>query len=453
MTFPNNFLWSAATSAYQFEGASNIDGKGPSIQDRRKRTGDIDVAMDHYHMYKEDIKLLGELGLKAYRFSIAWSRILPKGTNKVNKKGLLFYQNLINECTKHNIIPVITMYHDDLPYELERNGWHKHSTIDAFVEYAKILFETFKDTYIYWQPINEQNLLTIENIVAQQESLQSTFQQNHHMFLAQAKVVKLFHDLNCKGQIGPAPNIVAIYPKSSSPKDIQAAQDMEQLRNWLYLDVSLFGEYSKQSLQLLKKINALPIFKDGDIETLKNGICDYIAFSNYTSVCVSINNDHSVIDKTGMKYGFNIPNLFKIVPNKHLGMTPFDQEVDPHGTRIILNQVYARYRKPIFIVERGLGKHEHLNIHNKIEDLDRIAYLKLQIIELNKAIEDGVDVIGYCTWSAFDVMSTSNGINKRYGLIYIDCDNDDCKQLQRIPKRSYYWYKSVIESNGEYLDI
>lgn len=453
MRFPDNFLWAASTSAYQFEGATDIDGKGPSIQDMKQRLGDIENAMDHYHRYRDDIKLLRELGLKAYRFSISWSRILPKGRGEINEKGLTFYKNLITECVKNNIVPVITMYHDDLPYELyKQGGWENRLVIDAFVEYVTILLNNFKDTTIYWQPIGEQNLLTIEKIVEQKDSLKSIFQQNHHMFLAQAKTVKLFHDMNCKGNIGPVPNIVAVYPYTSNPEHIMAANDMETLRNWLYLDVSMVGEYSRRSLRLLEKLDARPHFEKEDKEILKKGTCDYIAFSNYTSICVTTNDDNSIIDKTGMKYGFNLPGLFKIIENEHLGYTAFDQEVDPIGTRIILNQVYERYRKPIFIVERGLGKMEELNESNQVEDTDRIEYLKLQILELKKAIDDGVDIIGYCTWSGFDVMSTGNGISKRYGLIYIDRENDDCREMRRIPKRSYYWYKNVIENNGRQLD-
>lgn len=449
MGFKNDFIWSAATSAYQFEGSASEFGKGPSIQDKKEHEGDIEVAMDHYKYYKSDIKLLSEMGLSGYRFSISWSRILPHGVGEVNQEGLRFYRNLIAECEKHKIIPIITMYHDDLPYELLlKGGWSSRDTVDAFYEYAKILFTTFKDSEILWQPINEQNLLVIEKIVEEEMSMKEIYHQNHNMFIAQARTVKLFRDMNCKGRIGPSPNLVAVYPKTSHPKDVMAAQYMDVLRNLMYLDVSMNGEYSKVSLRLLEKINARPTISKEDQKILKQGKCDYISFSNYTSICVTSHDGDDYQDKTGMKYGFNIPGLFKIVENDQLGYTKFHKEVDPLGVQVLLLDIYQRYEKPIFVLERGLGLKEDLDENSVINDDDRIEYLKLQIEVLNKSLSQGIDLIGYCTWSAFDVISTSNGLDKRYGLIYINRDNENIKDLKRVPKKSYYWYKKVIESNG-----
>ncbi|MCF0111924.1 MAG: glycoside hydrolase family 1 protein, partial [Erysipelotrichaceae bacterium] len=371
MQIPEDFLWAVSTSAYQFEGVAREDGKGLSVQDVKENpTGDIVIAMDHYHRYKEDVRLLAELGIHAYRFSISWSRILPNGKGDVNPKGISFYRNLINELKMYNIKPVVTMYHDDLPYELQKNGgWGNRDIVDDFVNYARILFEQFGADVAYFQPICEQNLLTIEQIVKQEKTLRQIFQENHHMFLAQAKVFRLYHDMKLPGKIGPALNVVSVYPYSSDPKDILAQKYMECIRQNMYLDVACYGQYPKTALRLLEKLNACPVFAREDEEILRNGTCDYLSFSTYTSLTVTADSDtHSSFkDYTNMKYGFNIPGLFKIVPNDNLGYTPFEKEVDPIGTRIILKDVYERYRKPILSIQRGYGAAETVN-GGKIND-------------------------------------------------------------------------------------
>lgn len=447
------FLWSASTSAYQFEGAYNEDGKGLSIQDvRNSQNGYFKVAMDHYHHVEEDIKLLSELGLKGYRFSISWSRIFPTGEGTVHPKGIQFYQKIVNECKKYQIQPIATLYHDDLPYELyKKGGWKNRKTIDAFVNYCEVLFQYFGHDIAYWQPICEQNLLTIESITKKEKSLQDIFQENHHMFLAQARVFHLFHEMKLPGKIGPALNLVKVYPATSSSDDFDAVQKMEMLRNQMYLDVAVHGRYPSFALYLLKKLNALPVFEKEDEEILQMGTCDYIGFSNYTSVCVSGELAEDYIDQTGMKYGFNIPGMFKIVKNQHLGYTSFESEVDPVGTRLLLRDLYQQYKMPIFMIQRGYGAKESLNENHEIVDDQRIEYLKLQIEQLRLSIEEGIEILGFCTWSAFDVVSTGNGVNKRYGLIYINRENDDLKNLERIPKKSYDWFKKVIATNGKEL--
>lgn len=245
--FPENFLWGASTSAYQVEGAWNEDGKGPSVIDMRDNypegTTDFKVASDHYHRYKEDIALFAEMGLKAYRFSIAWTRIYPNGTGERNEKGIEFYHHLINELIKYNIEPIVTMYHFDLPYALQKQGgWSNRATIDAFEQYAKTLFECFGDRVKYWLTINEQNMMILHgdaigtidpNLENPKKAL---YQQNHHMFVAQAKAMILCHKMLPDAKIGPAPNIVSIYPASSKPEDILAANNYAAIRNWLYLD-------------------------------------------------------------------------------------------------------------------------------------------------------------------------------------------------------------------------
>ncbi len=252
--FPKNFLWGGSTSAYQIEGAWDKDGKGPSVMDMGKHPDtvtDFKVASNHYDLYKTDVALMAEMGFKAYRFSIAWTRIYPTGTGEINPKGIEFYTNLINELIEKGIEPVVTMYHFDLPYALEeKGGWSNRDTIDAFENYAKTLFTHFGDRVKYWLTINEQNTLILHGkaIGSVDPDLENPekelYQQNHHMLLAQAKAMRLCHEMVTDAKVGPAPNIQLVYPASSKPEDVIAAQNFNSIRNWLYLDMACYGRYN-----------------------------------------------------------------------------------------------------------------------------------------------------------------------------------------------------------------
>ena len=285
--FPDNFLWGASTSAYQVEGASLEDGKGPSCQDVKEvpeGTSDLKVCADHYHRYKEDIALMAEMGFKAYRFSIAWTRILPEGTGEVNPKGIEFYNNLIDECLKYNIEPIVTMFHFDMPAALDQRGsWSNRESVDWFVNFSKILFENFGDRVKYWLTINEQNMLTLVGPVIGTmtipegctNELKEIYQQNHHMLVAQAKAMALCHEMLPDAKIGPAPNISIIYPESCRPEDTIAA-----------LDAYVYGKYNNLVWAWLEEKDACPEFAPGDEEILKNAHPDFIGFNYYnTSVC------------------------------------------------------------------------------------------------------------------------------------------------------------------------
>ncbi|MDU5951128.1 MAG: glycoside hydrolase family 1 protein, partial [Paenibacillus macerans] len=274
--FPENFLWGGSTSAYQFEGAWNEDGKGPSVVDLANHVvgvTDFKVASDHYHRYKEDAALMAEMGFKAYRFSIAWTRIYPEGSGKLNMKGIEFYSSLIDELIKYGIEPIVTMYHFDLPYALEaKGGWSNRETIAAFEQYAKTLFEHFGNRVKYWLTINEQNMLILHpgSIGTLNEQLENPqkelYQQNHHMLVAQAKAMALCHHMLPDAKIGPAPNIGAIYPASSSPEDVLAADNYAAIRNWLYLDMAVFGTYNHIAWSYLLEKGYEPVIADGDME-------------------------------------------------------------------------------------------------------------------------------------------------------------------------------------------
>ncbi|MGJ7910151.1 glycoside hydrolase family 1 protein [Neobacillus sp. LXY-1] len=457
-TFKKDFLWGASTSAYQVEGAYNLDGKGLSIQDVKDipdGISDFKVCSDHYHKFKEDIKLFSELGLKGYRFSIAWTRIFPNGEGEINEKGILFYHNLIDELVKHHITPIVTIYHFDLPYELEKKGgWSNRSTIDAFLNYCKVLFERFGDRVKHWVTINEQNMMILHSgaIGTSVNSQKELYQQNHHLFLAAARATNLCHQLIPDAKIGPAPNISYIYPKTCNPNDIIAAQTCNAIRNWLYLDMAVHGRYNNIAWDFMKKKKIEPAILVGDMEIISSAKPDYIAFNYYSSITVKAYGENIILDDTGdQQIEVGEEGFFMGDDNEYLELSDFGWEIDPLGFRVTLREVSDRYHLPIIITENGIGAYDKVNLDGSIEDDYRIDYLSRHIEQLKLAVSDGVDVIGYCPWSAIDLISTHQGFKKRYGFIYVNREDNQLKDLKRIKKKSFYWYQKVISSNGKEL--
>lgn len=457
--FSEDFLWGASTSAYQVEGGWNEDGKGPSVQDMAEHpenTSDFKISIDHYHHYKEDIKLFAEMGLKAYRFSIAWSRILPKGFGEINHKGIEFYNNLINELLSYNIEPIVTMYHFDLPYSLEKKGgWSNYDIVDLFENYGKILFSNFGDRVKYWLTINEQNIMILNNKavgipnLSTENPQKELYQQNHHMLLAQAKVMKLCHTMCPDAKIGPAPNIAYIYPASSDPEDVLAAQNFSSIRNWLYLDAAVFGRYNNTAWSYMKEKNITPNIKKGDEEILSEAKPDFIAFNYYSTITAS--KKPSFDFNTDQQGATGEQGVYYITSNPNLEKTEFNWEIDPIGFRITLREISDRYNLPLLVSENGLGAFDKLEKGDVVNDDYRIDYLRKHIEQAKLAVTDGVQLIGYCPWSAIDLVSTHQGFKKRYGFIYVNRDEFDLKDLRRIRKKSFYWYKNVIKSNGKIL--
>jgi 6-phospho-beta-glucosidase len=460
--FPENFLWGASTSAYQVEGAYEEDGKGVSVIDKgnhNPKLSDYKVCSDHYHQYKADIALFAEMGFKAYRFSIAWTRIFPEGRGKINQKGIDFYNNLINELLKYNIEPVVTIYHFDLPYTLHQNGgWSNRATIDAFVEYAEILFKNFGDRVKRWLTINEQNIMILHGAVLGIVDTNTAniekqlYQQNHHMLLAQAKVMKLCHTKYKGLMIGPAPNISSIYPATSRPEDVLAANNWSSIRNWLYLDAAVFGCYNHVAWSYLEEKSYAPQIEDGDMQILKGAKPDFIAFNYYATATVkesksSKKEENSFADQQVAKgeAGVYLPEL-----NENLLKTEFGWTIDPVGFRMTLRELNERYHLPLLLTENGLGAFDQL-VDGEVNDSYRIDFLRRHIEQAQLAITDGVNLIGYCPWSAIDLVSTHSGCSKRYGFIYVNRDEFDLKDLKRTKKKSFYWYKKVIENNGRDL--
>ncbi|MFM2482692.1 glycoside hydrolase family 1 protein [Celerinatantimonas sp. YJH-8] len=459
--FPPGFFWGGSTSAYQVEGAWNEDGKGPSVIDMGTRvpnTADFKVTSDHYHHVDEDVALFAELGLKAYRFSIAWTRIIPDGDGEINEKGIAFYNRLIDALIAHNIEPIVTMYHFDLPHALAlKGGWYNRDTIDAFERYARVIFQAFGDRVRYWLTINEQNMMILHgdalgttNSVDTHNPYKSIYQQNHHMLVAQAKAMILCHELLPNAKIGPAPNIVSVYPATSKPEDIIAADNFAAIRNWLYLDMAVYGRYNTIAWNFMQELDCTPVIEPGDMTILKHANPDFVAFNYYSSATVqasvsgedarnSTGDQQIVVGESGVYRGTSNPNLEK---------NEFGWEIDPVGFRSTLRQIYDRYQLPLIVTENGLGAFDKLEADDTVQDPYRIAYLKAHIEQMQLAITDGVEVFGYCPWSAIDLVSTHQGCAKRYGFIYVNRDESDLKDLRRIRKQSFFWYQNLIRTNG-----
>lgn len=459
--FPADFLWGASTSAYQVEGAWNEDGKGPSVQDMKKIAeglSDLTVSVDHYHHMEEDIALLAEMGLKAYRFSVAWTRILPEGRGKVNAAGVNFYHRLIDTCLKYEIMPVVTMFHFDLPYALEqRGGWNNPETIDAFEEFAGVVFREYGDKVPYFLSINEQNVMILHGGVIgtrqeEKDQWKKLYQQNHYMQLAQAKATILCHELAPKAKIGPAPNISPAYPATSSPEDYIAALDAAAIRNWLYLDLAVYGRYNAQAWSYLKKKGYEPEIKDGEMEILKRARPDFIAINYYNTMTVEyVGEEEKVEGECGdQQIAMAEPGFYRQVSNPNLGETKFGWEIDPAGFRTALREVYDRYHLPILISENGIGTYDTLEDDLTVRDQERIEYYRQHIRQMALAMEDGTEIIGYCPWSAIDLISTHQGIKKRYGFIYVNRTDTELLDMKRYKKDSYYWYRELIQNRGRF---
>ena len=478
MGFRKDFLWGGATAANQFEGAWNIDGKGPSCADmctggshtRSKRiTREIEEstfypsheAIDFYHRYKEDIALFAEMGFKVFRFSIGWSRIFPNGDDAMpNEAGLQFYDNVINECLRYGIEPLITISHYEVPFALckKYNGWASREMIDIFSKYCEVIFKRYKGRVKYWLTFNEINSATMPmggflsqgilnegttDFNNQVDIPQLRFQGLHHQFVASAKAVQLAHEIDENYQVGCMILYATTYPYTCKPDDVIEAQKKNRIMNYFCGDVQVRGEYPTYMNRYFKENNIEIKVEDGDEEILKNGCVDFYTFSYYMSVCATM--DEKALQGNG--------NILGGATNPYLKASDWGWQIDPKGLRYSLNEIYDRYQIPMMIVENGLGAYDEKEEDGTINDDYRIEYLKAHIEQMKEAVEDGVDLIGYTPWGCIDLVSASTGeMAKRYGFIYVDKYDDGSGDLSRSKKKSFNWYKQVIASNGENLE-
>ncbi|HIY56921.1 MAG TPA: 6-phospho-beta-glucosidase [Candidatus Tetragenococcus pullicola] len=476
-TFSNNFLWGGAVAAHQVEGAWNEDGKGISTADvmtagangvARKITKGIvpgenypnHEAIDFYHRYKEDIALFAEMGLKAFRTSINWTRIFPNGDeSEPNEAGLQFYDDLFDELLKNGIEPVVTLSHFELPYHLYETygGFRNKKLINFFVHYAKTVMTRYKDKVKYWMTFNEINnqadgqsqLHTWTNsaiLLEEDENHEEViFQAAINELIASAKVVTLGHEINPDFQIGCMMAYVPVYPYSSKPEDQMATLKVMN-RRFFYSDIHARGYIPEYALKDWETKGYRIQITEAEKETLKKGTVDYIGFSYYMSGAVT-----TVENVSGGK----IPDFpqAKWTDNPYVNASDWGWQIDPVGLRYILNVVYERYHLPLFIVENGFGAYDKVETDGTIHDPYRIDYLKAHIEQMKLAVtEDGVDLMGYTPWGIIDLVSFGTGeMEKRYGMIYVDKDNRGHGTLNRSKKDSFAWYQKVIESNGEKL--
>lgn len=469
-----DFLWGGATAANQCEGGYLEGGKGlgtvdviPAGEYRRKVcTGDMDYhllpagtcypsheAVDMYHHWKEDVALMAELGFRCYRFSISWARIFPTGEEITpNEEGLCFYENLIDELLFHHIEPVVTICHFDMPLTLaEKYGsWRSRKVIDAYLKYCEAIFRRFDGKVRYWMTFNEINMLMHMPFIGagirffeRENRKQVLYQAAHHELVASALATKLAHEINPANQIGCMLAGGQYYPYSCKPEDVWSA--MEKNRdNFFFIDVQSRGAYPSYAKKEMERLGIVLEMADGDEQILKDHTVDFVAFSYYSSRLTSA--DPNVGTSTE-------GNVIKSLRNPHLKVSEWGWQIDPLGLRITLNTLYERYQKPLFIVENGLGAADTPDESGEIADDYRIEYLEAHVRAMMDAVElDGVDLIGYTPWGWIDLVSASTGeMRKRYGMVYVDKDDDGNGSLERRRKKSFYWYQQVIATNGECL--
>lgn len=467
MVFPKKFLWGAATAAYQVEGAWNIDGKGVSVWDNFVRipgktfegtTGD--VAADHYHRYKEDVAMMAEMGLKSYRFSIAWARVLPNGYGAVNEQGIEFYSNLIDELLKHDIVPFVTLYHWDLPQALqdEFGGWESRKTIDAFEEYARLCYARFGDRVNHWITFNEPIIFTTFGYITQahppaKNDPHLMYQVSHYVNVAHARAVHAYRETGGKGEIGLSNVNQPAYPYTDSAADKEATWWAESLTfHWFY-DPILKGEYPAEYLAAIEQQYGKLDITAEDMAQLKTAKSDFIGINFYQPQRVAANEGGSARSNdrnsnTGAAGQPSFDGRFRtVLDTDQFEYTRWTWEVCPDALREGMQRIKDRYGDiAIYITENGLGDEDPI-IDGEILDTPRIDYIRRHLQACEQAIADGINLRGYYAWSWIDLLSWLNGYKKQYGFVYVDHKNN----LARKKKQSYFWYQQVIASNGESL--
>ena len=456
MGFPEGFLWGGATAANQIEGAYAEDGKGLSVQDvlpggvvKPASAGPTPdnlklEAIDFYHRYQEDIALFAEMGFKVFRLSIAWSRIFPRGDEaEPNAAGLAFYDRVIDKLLAHNIMPLVTLSHYELPLHLaqEYGGWTNRKLIGFYENFARTVFEHFRGRVQYWLTFNEINSILHFPILAgimKATDKQGLYQAIHHELVASARVTKIAHEVDATNKIGCMILAMPRYPLTPNPDDVWAALDAAH-DDFTFGDVHCRGTYPGYFLRKLRETGIELSITEQDRIDLRNTV-DFVSFSYYMSVC------ESATDTT-----CGPGNLIGGVPNPTLAASQWGWQIDPVGLRIILNEYWDRWQKPLFIVENGLGARDEL-VDGTVADDYRISYMNDHLVQVGEALSDGVEVLGYTSWGCIDLVSMSTAeMSKRYGFIYVDRNDDGSGTLDRYRKKSFYWYKDVIASNGATL--
>ena len=471
--FPEGFYWGGATAANQFEGAWNVDGRGPSVDDHftggtkdKPRTITVDIepdvlypnhdGIDFYHHYEEDIALFAEMGFNMFRMSISWSRIFPNGDDeKPNELGLAFYDRVFDCCRAHGIEPLVTLSHYEMPYHLveKYNGWASRELIGFFEKYCQTVFDRYHDKVRYWLTFNEINCGTMDMGNLFETSMirgfagpaseahttpQERYQALHHQFVASARVVKYAHEHYPQFRMGNMDCFILSYAATCDPKDVLANESEMRRMNWYCSDVQVRGCYPSYAKRYWRENDISLEIEDGDLEDLKEGTIDFYTFSYYMS---SVVGTHDVKQAAGnMTFGG---------VNPYLKSTDWGWQIDPDGLRFALNEIYDRYQIPLMVVENGMGALDKVEEDGSIHDTYRIDYLKSHVRAMREAVDDGVDLKGYTWWGPIDLVSAGTGeMRKRYGFIYVDKHDDGSGTYQRSRKDSFYAYQKIIKSNG-----
>jgi len=477
MKMPDNFLWGGATAANQCEGAYREGGRGLSSVDvipfgpdrmpvargqmkmlacDSEHSYPAHEAIDMYHHFKEDIALFAQMGFKCYRLSVSWTRIFPNGDDETpNEAGIRFYNDLFDECLRNGIEPLVTICHFDTPVALIKKygGWKDRRMVDAYLRYCEVLFRQYGKKVKYWITFNEINMLLHmpfmgAGIVFEEgeNPEQVKYQAAHHELLASAKAVKLAHEIMPDAKVGCMLAAGQFYPYTCAPADVYKAMEHDR-DNYFFIDVQARGTYPVWAVKRMEKAGVRIQTEAGDEDILKAGVVDFVSLSYYCSRCIS--DDPEILKNKSRGNA-----VINAVINPYLKSSEWGWQIDPLGLRITLNTLYDRYGKPLFIVENGLGANDTVEEDGTIHDPYRIDYMREHIRAMMEAVnEDGIPLLGYTCWGCIDLVSASTGeMKKRYGMIYVDKQNDGSGDLKRLKKDSFYWYQKVIRTNGEDLD-
>ncbi len=473
--FPDDFLWGGAIAANQAEGAWQEGGKGLSVPDvdwhnphlvrGGKRDADSEMTstrlnellairedwqfpkrsgIDFYHTYKDDLALMKQLGLKAFRTSINWARIYPNGDDEQpNEEGLQFYDDLIDTIVANGMEPIITLFHYELPLKLvtEYGGWRDKRLIEFYARFARTCFERYQGKVKYWILINQINLIYVESfnslgiLCDQVDNLEEAkYQAIHNQFVACSLATKLGREIDPEFKLGMMISDHNCYPETASPEDVFSTLQKNQMSQFFYGDVRIRGQYPGYALRYFEDHQLNIVMTQEELDLIHNYTADYMAFSYYYSRM------NSAVHNTA--------DLNDISRNPLLPASIWGWCVDPLGLRNSLNVYYDRYQLPLMIAENGLGALDELKA-GTVEDDYRIDYLREHLKAIKEAIRDGVEVFAYCAWGPIDIVScTTNEMSKRYGFVYVDLNDDGTGSRKRFKKKSFDWYKRVIETNG-----
>ncbi|MFC6464413.1 glycoside hydrolase family 1 protein [Marinilactibacillus sp. GCM10026970] len=453
---PKDFLWGNSVSSMQTEGGWNEGGKGLSVYDIREATetlSDWKVANDNYHEYDTDLTMMKDIGMNCYRFQISWSRVNPNGDGAFNEEGIQYYSDFIDALIYKGVEPMICLYHFDMPLHLAKtyNGFLSKEVMKAFVDFGVEMVKRFGDRVKYWITFNEQNLFHVPEVfnisgyMKGEKTIEELYQISHNVMMGHVGVANYIHEqTDCL--IGGMLAYSESYPATSKPEDILLARKWDEFINYHLLDAFVHGRYSKEVLTFLKNNDINMRATSEELSELGKLKSDFISFSYYAS---STLNSNLVDSKTPINFAMQKGKQ----PNPHLKSTEWGWQIDPLGFRDIFNKLYQRYHIPVFPIENGIGVRENWDGVNPIQDDYRIDYHREHLQAMKDAMfEDGVEVIGYLGWGLIDILSSKGDMNKRYGLVYVNRDNHDLKDMKRVPKKSYNWFKKVIQSNGEELE-